>query len=99
MDLFSPHPLGNLNELEMLVYRYIMEHPNTVPFMRIRELAAEAHVSTTTVLHFCKKDGLRRLCAVQMEAQGAGWHQSGNDPAGHSERTAELSVEGRHAGV
>ena len=60
MDLFSPHPLGNLNELEMLVYRYIMEHPNTVPFMRIRELAAEAHVSTTTVLHFCKKDGLRK---------------------------------------
>lgn len=57
MDLFSPHPLGNLNEPEMLVYRYIMEHPNTVPFMRIRELAAEAHVSTTTVLHFCKKMG------------------------------------------
>ena len=57
MDLFSPHQLGNLNEPEMLVYRYIMEHPNTVPFMRIRELAAEAHVSTTTVLHFCKKMG------------------------------------------
>lgn len=57
MALFEPQQLKDLNELEMLVYRYIMEHPNTVPFMRIRELAAEAHVSTTTVLHFCKKMG------------------------------------------
>ena len=57
MDLFNSQVIGSLNELELLVYRYIMEHPNTVPFMRIRELAAEAHVSTTTVLHFCKKMG------------------------------------------
>lgn len=57
MDLFDPRLTSSLNELELLVYRYIMEHPNTVPFMRIRELAAEAHVSTTTVLHFCKKMG------------------------------------------
>lgn len=32
-----------------------MQHQNSVPYMRIRELAAEAHVSTTTVLRFCKK--------------------------------------------
>ncbi len=57
MGLFTPQQLSSLNELELLVYRYIIEHPNTVPFMRIRELAAEAHVSTTTVLHFCKKMG------------------------------------------
>lgn len=57
MGLFETQQVQNLNELEMLVYRYIMDHPNTVPFMRIRELAAEAHVSTTTVLHFCKKMG------------------------------------------
>lgn len=57
MSLFEPQQLQTLNELELLVYRYIIEHPNTVPFMRIRELAGEAHVSTTTVLHFCKKVG------------------------------------------
>ena len=51
MELFTPQQIKNLNELELLVYQYIIEHPNTVPFMRIRELAAEAHVSTTTVLH------------------------------------------------
>lgn len=57
MNLYDPRQLESLNELESLVYRYIIEHPNTVPFMRIRELASEAHVSTTTVLHFCKKMG------------------------------------------
>ena len=57
MGLFDMQQLQNLNELELLVYQYIMEHPNTVPFMRIRELASAAHVSTTTVLHFCKKMG------------------------------------------
>lgn len=57
MEMFTTQQVQSLNELELLVYRYIMEHPNTVSFMRIRELAAEAHVSTTTVLHFCKKMG------------------------------------------
>ena len=57
MEIFDAQCVQNLNELERLVYQYIIAHPNTVPFMRIRELAAEAHVSTTTVLHFCKKMG------------------------------------------
>ena len=43
MELFTAQQIQSLNELELLVYRYINEHPNTVPFMRIRELAAEAH--------------------------------------------------------
>ena len=37
MELFTPQQIKNLNELELLVYQYIIEHPNTVPFMRIRE--------------------------------------------------------------
>lgn len=57
MKLFTLEQIQSLNELETLVYRYIIEHPNTVPYMRIRELAAQARVSTTTVLHFCKKMG------------------------------------------
>lgn len=57
MSLFTDQQLQSLNELETLVYQYTIAHPNTVPYMRIRELAAEAHVSTTTVLHFCKKMG------------------------------------------
>ena len=32
-----------------------MKHSKKVIYMRIRELASEAHVSTTTILRFCKK--------------------------------------------
>lgn len=55
--MFTAQALKSLNKLEMLVYQYVMEHRFAVPYMRIRELATEAHVSTTTVLHFCKKMG------------------------------------------
>lgn len=55
--MFTAQALKSLNELEMLVYQYVMEHRFAVPYMRIRELATEAHISTTTVLHFCKKMG------------------------------------------
>ncbi len=55
--MFTAQELKSLNELEMLVYQYVTEHRAAVPYMRIRELATEAHVSTTTVLHFCKKMG------------------------------------------
>ena len=55
MELFTPQQIKNLNELELLVYQYIIEHPNTVPFMRIRELAAEAHVYSAALL---QKGGL-----------------------------------------
>ena len=37
------------------LYEYIMNNSKKVIYMRIRELAAEAHVSTTTILRFCKK--------------------------------------------
>lgn len=57
--MFTAQALKSLNELEMLVYQYVMEHRSAVPCMRIRELATEAHVSTTTVLRFCKKMGAR----------------------------------------
>lgn len=55
--MFSAEKIQNLNELELEVYGYIMQHKNAISYMRIREVATEAHVSTTTVLRFCKKIG------------------------------------------
>ena len=55
--MFTVDQIKSLNELELSVYQYVTQHPSAVPYMRIRELAAEAHVSTTTVLRFCKKIG------------------------------------------
>lgn len=53
--MFTVEKIQRLNELELSVYEYVIQHKNTVPYMRIRELAEEVHVSTTTVLRFCKK--------------------------------------------
>lgn len=61
MDFLSVRQIQNMNELEMQVYQYVMKHQNSVPYMRIRELAAEAHVSTTTILHFCKKSDVKAI--------------------------------------
>lgn len=55
--MFTVEEIQSLNELELSVYEYVIQHKSTVSYMRIRELAAEAHVSTTTVLRFCKKMG------------------------------------------
>lgn len=49
--------IKNMNELEMSIYDYIMRHKENILHMKIRELADEVHVSTTTVLRFCKKAG------------------------------------------
>ena len=75
MDFLSVRQIQNLNELEMQVYQYVMKHQNSIPYMRIRELAAEAHVSTTTILHFCKKvgcEGYTQFRWKMKESIGAG---------------------------
>lgn len=53
--MFNYEIMQSLNELELSLYDYIMKNSKKVIYMRIRELAAEAHVSTTTILRFCKK--------------------------------------------
>lgn len=53
--MFSHDKIQSLNELELSLYRYVIKNSEKVIYMRIRELAKEAHVSTTTILRFCKK--------------------------------------------
>jgi len=53
--MFGYEEIKNLNELEFSLYEYIMKNSEKVIYMKIRDLANEAHVSTTTVLRFCRK--------------------------------------------
>ena len=53
--MFSYEVIQSLNSLELTLYEYIMTNSKKVVYMRIRELADEAHVSTTTIFRFCKK--------------------------------------------
>lgn len=53
--MFNYNKIKELNDLEISLYNYIIKNTEKVVYMRIRELANEAHVSTTTILRFCKK--------------------------------------------
>ena len=55
--MFTYEEIMSLNELEMTVYQYILKNKEKAGYMKIRELAEDAHVSTTTILRFCKKMG------------------------------------------
>ena len=55
--MFSYEVIQSLNDLELSVYNYIVENSHKIIKMKIKDVANEAHVSTTTILRFCKKLG------------------------------------------
>lgn len=55
--MFSEEMICSLNDLELEVYKYVVRNADKVCYMRIREFADAAHVSTSTILRFCKKAG------------------------------------------
>ncbi len=55
--LFRYDIIQRFNETEILLYKYLISNAAKVPYMTIRELAAEVKVSTSTILRFCNKIG------------------------------------------
>lgn len=55
MTMFTHSAVASLNNLEMMVYNFVVKNRDKVIYMTIRELADAAGVSTTTVLRFCRK--------------------------------------------
>lgn len=53
--MFTREAIASFNELECSLYGYITKNAQKVAYMRIRELADETHVSTSTILRFCRK--------------------------------------------
>lgn len=53
--MFTQEEIASFNELETTLYNYITKNREKVAFMRIRELAGETHMSTSTILRFCRK--------------------------------------------
>lgn len=53
--MFTNEVIATFNELEMLLYNYITQNKEKVVYMRIRDLADETHVSTSTIMRFCRK--------------------------------------------
>ncbi|MCT1227165.1 MurR/RpiR family transcriptional regulator [Lactococcus lactis] len=55
--MFLPEQISKLNELETLVFDFIIKSPEEVQQMTIRDLASQAHVSTSTIVRLCTKLG------------------------------------------
>lgn len=53
--VFTNEVIQSFNELESSIYNYVCQNGEKVAYMRIRELADETHVSTATILRFCRK--------------------------------------------
>ena len=52
-EVFDVEQVKTLNDLERMGDEYAVKEPERVKYMRIRELASEVHVSTSTILRFC----------------------------------------------
>ena len=55
--MFTKEMMEGFTELDFAVYDCIVKNKEQVGKMTIKELADTAHVSTATVLRFCKKSG------------------------------------------
>lgn len=67
--MFDLEKVQSLNELEMLVYQYILEHMDNVPKLTIRQLSTNCHVSTSTILRFCSKMGFDGFSELKYEVK------------------------------
>lgn len=67
--MFTYEQIQSLNDLEFGVYNYVIQHIVDVRTMKIRELADNAHVSTTTVLNFCNKMGCKGYSEFKIKLQ------------------------------
>lgn len=55
--MFQPEQISRLNDLEALVFDFIIKSPEQVQQMTIRDLASKVHVSTSTIVRLCTKLG------------------------------------------
>lgn len=55
--MFSYDEIQKYNETEVMIYKYVISNIEKIPYTTIRELANEMHISTSTLLRFCSKNG------------------------------------------
>ena len=59
MALFEQLNLNKLSAVEQEIYRFIVNHLEKIPYMRVRDIADDAHVSSTSVFRFIQKVGFQ----------------------------------------
>lgn len=57
MAFFGFKDLSSLSDVDMTIYSYVTQHQNEVIYMRVRDIAQNAHVSNSSVMRFIHKIG------------------------------------------
>lgn len=57
MTYFGFKDLSSLSDVDMTIYRYVTNNVNEVVYMRVRDIAQNAHVSSSSVMRFIHKIG------------------------------------------
>lgn len=57
MAFFGFKDLSSLSEVDMTIYRYVTNNMDKVIYMRVRDIAQNAHVSNSSVMRFIHKIG------------------------------------------
>ena len=54
-ELFRYDIIQKFNETEIMLYKYMISNAEKIPYMTIRELAADVNMSTSTIIRFCNR--------------------------------------------
>ena len=65
--MFNLDTIHSFTETERVLYDYIMQHKDTVYYMRVRDLAEAAHVSPASVIRLMKKSGYESFAEFKLE--------------------------------
>lgn len=85
--MFTKEIMDSFTELDLSVYDCIVKNRDRISKMPIKELAAMAHVSTATILRFCRKCGVDGYSEFKLKYRE---HLEGKRDALKDDSTTEL---------
>ena len=85
--MFTKEMMDTFTDLDLAVYDCIVKNRGRISRMPIKELAAMAHVSTATILRFCRKCGADGYSEFKLKYRE---HLEGKRDALKDDGTAEL---------
>jgi len=57
MAIFDFNNLSSLSDVELSVYRFVVNNPEKLAYMRVRDIAKKTHVANSSVMRFVHKIG------------------------------------------
>lgn len=57
LSFYGFKDFDKLSEVDMAIYRFITNNSSKIPYMRVRDIANEAHVSNSSIMRFIHKLG------------------------------------------